>query len=349
MALYETLFDGPIDIIGDVHGEITALRYLLYRLGYDEYGQHKQGRRIIFLGDIVDRGPDSPGVVEAVMDLVKNGRAQCILGNHELNILLDRPMHGNGWMVQPNLKDKVAESKCQKAEDYQISVYRDFFATLPLVLENKDLRVVHACWNTRAVETLKSCRQESIIDVYERFQAHYADTINQADFQSLLAKEKQSYDDQIRNPKANIPMLPTTAKKECLEQMVNPIRTLTTSSMVVAEQPFYAGGKWRMAERDSWWDTYQEDIPVVIGHFWRQFNSNHQRISGQFGRDLFAGIDSHAWMGAKHNVFCADYSAGQRHLERKQSTETAFYGKLAALRMPERQVVHDDGLSIDTY
>ncbi len=349
MALYETLFDGPIDIIGDVHGEITALRYLLYRLGYDDSGRHKQGRRIVFLGDIIDRGPDSPGVVEAVIDLVKNGRAQCILGNHELNVLLDRPMHGNGWMVQPNPKDNIAESKYQKAEDYRIPAYREFFETLPVILENKDLRVVHACWNTSAVETLKSCLHESIVEVYERFQKQYAVTLNHADFQRSLAEEKLKYEALIRDPKASIPMLPLTAKKECLEQMMNPIRTITTSSMVVAQQPFYAGGKWRMAERDSWWDTYQDDVPVVIGHFWRQFNNNHQRISGQFGRDLFAGVENHAWMGARHNVFCADYSAGQRHLERKRSTETVFFGKLAALRMPERQVVHDDGLSITTY
>ena len=127
MALYETLFDGPIDIIGDVHGEITALRLLLYKLGYDESGRHRAGRRLVFLGDIVDRGPDSPGVVEAVMALVQAGRAQCIIGNHELNILLDRPMHGNGWIIQPNPKESVAEMKSRVVDQKSRTVYRRFF------------------------------------------------------------------------------------------------------------------------------------------------------------------------------------------------------------------------------
>ncbi|PIE39770.1 MAG: hypothetical protein CSA51_04300 [Gammaproteobacteria bacterium] len=105
MALIEKLFDGPIDIVGDVHGEINALTLLLQQLGYDATGHHPDGRRLVFLGDLVDRGPDSAGVVDKVMQLIASGRAQCILGNHELNIVLERPMHGNGWIIQPNDKD----------------------------------------------------------------------------------------------------------------------------------------------------------------------------------------------------------------------------------------------------
>ncbi|PIE39771.1 MAG: hypothetical protein CSA51_04305 [Gammaproteobacteria bacterium] len=134
--------------------------------------------------------------------------------------------------------------------------------------------------------------------------------------------------------------------------MLNPIRILTTSSMQIAATPFFGGGKWRMAERDPWWDDYTGDKTVVIGHFWRQFNADSQRIGGVFGRDLFAGIAPHAWMGKKHNVYCVDYSVGQRHLERDQKAEHCtlpFYGKLAALRMPEGEVMHDDGSLVATY
>ena len=60
------LFEGSIDIVGDIHGEIDALRLLLWHLGYDKEGYHPEGRRLVFLGDLVDRGPDSPAVVELV-------------------------------------------------------------------------------------------------------------------------------------------------------------------------------------------------------------------------------------------------------------------------------------------
>ncbi|MBT8422614.1 MAG: metallophosphoesterase, partial [Gammaproteobacteria bacterium] len=89
MKLVDSLFDGPLDIVGDIHGEIDALRQLLAGLGYDEAGNHPDGRRLVFVGDLVDRGPDSPAVLRAVRDLVNNGNAQCILGNHELNLLRD--------------------------------------------------------------------------------------------------------------------------------------------------------------------------------------------------------------------------------------------------------------------
>ena len=54
-SLVKPLFDGPIDIIGDVHGEIGALHSLLTHLGYDSEGDHPQGRRLVFVGDLTDQ------------------------------------------------------------------------------------------------------------------------------------------------------------------------------------------------------------------------------------------------------------------------------------------------------
>ena len=84
------LFEGPIDIVGDVHGEHEALWNLLTYLGYNNEGEHPEGRRLVFVGDLVDRGPNSPQVVEDVIRFFDNGTAQCILGNHELNILMHK-------------------------------------------------------------------------------------------------------------------------------------------------------------------------------------------------------------------------------------------------------------------
>ncbi|MFG3062504.1 polynucleotide kinase-phosphatase [Streptomyces sp. NPDC048231] len=77
-----THLTGPFDIIGDVHGCSSELEALLGKLGYVD-GAHPHGRTAVFLGDLVDRGPDSPGVLRRVMSMVASGNALCVPGNHE--------------------------------------------------------------------------------------------------------------------------------------------------------------------------------------------------------------------------------------------------------------------------
>ena len=87
---------GPFDVIGDVHGCRAELEQLLTELGYilehDAAGRpvgarHPDGRRAIFVGDLVDRGPDTPGVLRLVMGMVAAGTAFCVAGNHEVKLL----------------------------------------------------------------------------------------------------------------------------------------------------------------------------------------------------------------------------------------------------------------------
>ena len=101
MKLIDNLFEGKLDVVGDIHGENDALQALLAHLGYAADGSHADGRRLVFVGDLIDRGHDSPAVVETVMSLVNAGRAQCVLGNHELNILRGDAKHENAWFFEP--------------------------------------------------------------------------------------------------------------------------------------------------------------------------------------------------------------------------------------------------------
>ncbi|MER6466774.1 polynucleotide kinase-phosphatase [Streptomyces sp. NPDC001228] len=77
-----THLTGPFDIVGDIHGCSLELEALLAKLGYAD-GVHPEGRTAVFVGDLVDRGPDSPGVLRRVMSMVRSGNALCVPGNHE--------------------------------------------------------------------------------------------------------------------------------------------------------------------------------------------------------------------------------------------------------------------------
>lgn len=72
-----------IDVIGDVHGCLDALRRLCGALGYDDDFHHLEGRTLAFVGDLIDRGPDSVGVLRVAVALHAEGRAVFALGNHD--------------------------------------------------------------------------------------------------------------------------------------------------------------------------------------------------------------------------------------------------------------------------
>jgi protein phosphatase len=83
---------GPFDIVGDVHGCLTELVELLTLLGYEvasdaTTARHPDGRRVIFLGDLIDRGPATPAVLRLAMGMVADGTALCLPGNHEVKLL----------------------------------------------------------------------------------------------------------------------------------------------------------------------------------------------------------------------------------------------------------------------
>jgi len=106
---------GPFDIIGDVHGCAAELRTLLTELGWRiEYADgravnavHADGRTAVFVGDLVDRGPDTPGVLRLVMGMVAAGNALCVSGNHEAKLV--RALRGSKVTVSHGLAESLAQ------------------------------------------------------------------------------------------------------------------------------------------------------------------------------------------------------------------------------------------------
>jgi hypothetical protein len=343
-ALVADLFEGPLDIVGDVHGELGVLRDLMARLGYDAGGDHPAGRRLVFLGDLCDRGPDSPGVIELVRSLIERGRAQCILGNHELNALRHAKKDGNAWYFDeghPSFEQERAHSKPAPRGH----AYHSFFLSLPLVLERADLRLVHAAWDPSAANALRTAGVTSL----ELFQHHEDATrrhLEQPGGIAVQAKaEKQQYGAALFDRSTRPPLLENLGKLEELKQTLNPVRVLTSGPERVTAQPFFANGKWRMCDRVKWWNAYTDDVPVIVGHYWRiaDHDGEPDEESVSSGKpNLFAGHPAHAWVGAKQNVFCVDFSIGGRHKERARG-HTTFKTRLAAVRWPERELVFADG------
>ncbi|MEW2092270.1 polynucleotide kinase-phosphatase [Streptomyces sp. NPDC006682] len=104
---------GPFDIIGDIHGCSSELDTLLGKLGY-ENGSHPEGRTAVFVGDLVDRGPDSPGVLRRVMSMVSSGDALCVPGNHENK--LGRYLKGRRVQHSHGLAETVEQLEREDAE-----------------------------------------------------------------------------------------------------------------------------------------------------------------------------------------------------------------------------------------
>ncbi len=103
---------GPFDLIGDVHGCYSELCSLLEALGWtvdrEACDAHPpEGRRAIFLGDLVDRGPASPEVLHLVMNLVDAERALCILGNHDAKLL--KHLRGRRVTVSHGLAETIEQ------------------------------------------------------------------------------------------------------------------------------------------------------------------------------------------------------------------------------------------------
>ncbi|ALO96836.1 Serine/threonine protein phosphatase [Streptomyces hygroscopicus subsp. limoneus] len=136
-----THLTGPFDIVGDIHGCSAELEALLAELGYVD-GVHPQGRTAVFVGDLVDRGPDSPGVLRRVMSMVKSGNALCVPGNHENKY----GRHLKGRRVQPThgLAETIAQMEGE-SEEFRAEV-REFIDGLVshYVLDGGRLVVCHA-------------------------------------------------------------------------------------------------------------------------------------------------------------------------------------------------------------
>lgn len=145
---------GPFDIIGDVHGCFAELNELLLKLGYSinrveetekNFGFEviaPENRKAIFVGDLVDRGPDSPGVLRLVMSMIQAGVAYCVPGNHDLK--LQKYLNGKKVQLKHGLEVTVQQLESETPQFKNIVEKFLYSLISHYVFDNGKLVVAHA-------------------------------------------------------------------------------------------------------------------------------------------------------------------------------------------------------------
>ena len=336
-ALLARLPDGPLDIIGDVHGEHDALEAILDKLGQSGDGAGQP--HLVFLGDLIDRGPDSIAVADRVAALVSEGRATCVMGNHELNVLRDRQRSGNGWFY-----GKPAEAwshavdgavirgsfASRVADDADRQRLLAFFRTLPLAAVRDDLRIVHAAWHAPAIAALAHCS-----DYAEALVRSQADAAALPDaLREQCRQEKAALDAAgigTHAPAVQPPHLQALATAAAMAQNSHHLSVLTSGpEQVRPGLPAWRAGRWRIIQRKRWWDE-DVDVPTIFGHYWRL----RLPSADSSRRRLFGATEAHDWLGPHRKAFCLDFSVGRRYHSRGvdgSAPDTGFREALGALR-----------------
>ena len=157
------------DVIGDIHGRFDKFQLLMRELGYRHTGDTfvpPPGRRAVFVGDLIDRGPEQVQLLQYVRRMVEAGYANVVLGNHEFNAIayVSEDPNNPGECLRANKGEspKCAQNRRQHAaflaqvgEGSDLHTeWVEWFRTLPLHLDLGGIRVAHAWWDAECAALL---------------------------------------------------------------------------------------------------------------------------------------------------------------------------------------------------
>ena len=290
------------DVIGDVHGQAGKLEGLLKQMGYqpDTEGTYRHPTRTaIFVGDLVDRGPDQLKTLQIVRSMVETNAALIVMGNHEFNALA----------FDAGLRP-ATEHNLKQHEQFLIleeSVRQDFLAwfwTIPLWLEIDGLRVIHACWNQALIDAMVKLLPDArmtpeFLEVAARKPQGDTEAINPLDpFWAIEAL--------LKGPE--VPVTPgyQTGKEDKVRHQARFMwwvddrggdkrQYLATDGYLDENgQPGYEPDPGLLDERyrDLF---YREAKPVIFGHYWRTGTPTYEKTYGDHAAcvDFSAAKEGH--------------------------------------------------------
>ena len=257
------------DIIGDIHGEYLSLVKLLEQLDYQPINgvwQH-QSRKVIFLGDFIDRGLQQRKVLDLVMPMVDRGHAQAVMGNHEFNALAfhTRSDDGASWL-RPHTKKNVRQHLaflCEYLEDEEeMRQVLGFFKKLPLWLDIEGLRVVHACWSAKIIRFLETKHAGARLTEKLLRQASVKGTSEYINLETLL-----------KGRELPLPKGMTFLDKDGTSR--DAIRVRWWDKRVTTYQQAYLGPEEARSEIPEvptdgkhLLEYGEDEVPVFLGHYW---------------------------------------------------------------------------------
>ncbi len=268
---------GALDIIGDVHGHASKLEERLAGLGYapDALGVYRHPQRTaVFVGDLIDRGPEQLRTLEIVKAMVDGGSARMVMGNHEFNALAyatERPGHPGSFLREHNDKntDQHREFLGQLTEQ-QHAHYLEWFWTLPLWLDLGGVRVVHACWHAPSMRAVqKACGGSRLLGVEHLLAASTKGHPLYEAVEILLKGPEISLDipyldkDGHRRDKARIKWWNHGATT------VRELAVLDGTFKTVDGERYPELPDTTVSEKDRSY-VYNDTVPVLYGHYWRQ-------------------------------------------------------------------------------
>ncbi len=282
-----------LDFIGDVHGHADKLEELLIRLGYKNKGKDYShpDRKVLFVGDYIDRGPKIRKTLAIVQTMVEHGNAIALLGNHEYNALCFHTKNKMGGHLRKhsitNIIQHYETLKQFHIKQDEYEDYLDWFKTLPLFYETSSFRAVHAAWDNASIRFLRQhLFQYKLTDELIEQSIVKGSPFHHAIETTLKGKEIRlpnghSFTDKDGTHRKDIRIKwwQDPAKSNYREISIEPLEGLDQTaidSSVLNNNDFYK----------------PDNIPVFFGHYWLKGNPM-----------LYRG-----------NICCLDYSVAKEGL-----------------------------------
>ena len=291
------------DIIGDVHGEHAKLVSLLGRLGYTERAgswSHSE-RTAVFVGDLIDRGPEQVRTVETVRAMVESGSARIVMGNHEFNAI--------GWMTEnpavpgDTLRQRLGGKGEVHRKQHQVFLDEvgegsprhlsilEWFKTIPLYLDLGALRVVHACWDDASIDLLaertlagQPLDEPALVALHDKSEPLGVALETVVKGPEYRLDEELAYLDKDGNARRKARYAWWTPPGSTMREAL----VLPGGSLRVDGSPHPGFPSDKMTDAPV--TPYVSDVPVFFGHYW--FTGVHEPKSSRI-----AGVDFSAAKG----------------------------------------------------